>query len=168
MSTGEIIIFIAYIIGFLFTIKYQKNKIDTLRIQVKSQKDTISNIQRFMDLFKLDVVERYVQFSQKTAEKERDEAIKVITEEWQRKTELTGKVYFAEYKALLDISLNFVRSFAFSTTAEQIIRGMNDSFTKGFLIQEIDTSKKSWHDFFKAYFKESPGWIADYLLSQEE
>ncbi len=78
MSIGEIIILCVYAIGYIFTFFYQKNKIDSLKIQVNSQSGTLDSMQKFMSIFKLDEIEKYVELNKKKTLLEKQEEMKEL------------------------------------------------------------------------------------------
>ena len=65
MEIADLVILAAYAMGFLIIYIHQKKRIESLKTQVDSQSDVLSSMQRFISIFKIDEVEKFVELSRK-------------------------------------------------------------------------------------------------------
>jgi Fe-S cluster assembly ATPase SufC len=126
MSNGDIIIIVVYLIGMIFTIKYQKTKIDSLETQVKSQAGIMLKMEQFMNIFKIEQIEKYVEIMEKTYRKEKDEAIKRVEEEWKQKADRGMQLLMNEYLEVIDFSIKTISANPSNITIERFVNEMKE------------------------------------------
>lgn len=167
MTIGDIIILAAYAIGVLLTIHFQGKKISALKTQVESQSGVIENMQRFMSIFRLEEIEKYVEISRKTSEAEKREAIRIVEAEKQEfqkqaeaekqktisqvEAEIKAKasesisVLRKEQEALLDLAIKLInRSPMIHETKEYIEQMKDDVISKKHLLSIYEKNRAVW------------------------
>lgn len=126
----EAVLLIAYAIGVLIIIKFQNNKISILRTEIDSQSGIMKKTEQFMNIFKLDMVDKYVEIMQKKTQVEKDEAIKKIEEEWKHKAKQGYEFVLTEYLGLFSFSLNLIDFMPKNNVLIKALNEMPDSFAK--------------------------------------
>ena len=165
MEYGDFIILGVFAIGYIIIFFYQKNKIDSLKTQIESQSGVLSSMQKFMSIFKLEEVERYVEISRKKFLIEKEIDLKTLKEKLEATTKKNYDFLFHEY---LDVSDALIKlSFAFGAypSFEKAITEMKSVVIKQFLLKRIKKKKEDlkaqgldkgiWSRFIAqdAYFK---------------
>lgn len=78
MDIGQIIQLAGYVVGVIIIIRFQNQKIKSLTGQVESQKGILESVERFMNIFKIDDIEKYVEMTKKKMTLEQEEEIKTL------------------------------------------------------------------------------------------
>jgi len=158
MTTGDIIILVAYAIGLLLTAYFQGKKIDSLKTQVNSQSGVIENMQRFMSIFKLDEIEKYVEINRKRFEAEKEDAVKQAEVEKERtikqveaeiKAKATESIHVLrrEQEALLDLAIRLLNLGPTDARArEYIVQIGDDVISKKHLLSIYDKNQDIWRE----------------------
>ena len=81
MDTGQIIILVVYALGTLITAKYLRGKIKALKTQVDTQSGILSSVEKFMNIFDIQVVKDYVEIEKRTISLKAEEELKIIGDE---------------------------------------------------------------------------------------
>lgn len=145
MTTGEIITLGAYAIGVLATIYFQGKKISTLKTQVTSQNDIMANMQRFMSIFRLDEIEKYVEINRKRVEAETEETTKRVEKEIREKALESVHVLRREQEALLDLTMKFLNTPTMLRDTKRYLEEMNDDvFSKKPLLEVYEKNYQAW------------------------
>lgn len=149
MSVGDIIILGVYIVGFFITFFYQKNKIGALKTQVDSQSGTISSMQRLVDLYDIDKIEKFVKLSEKTVLLEKKEEIEEVKKEAKSKiVRIVKKMIEANQITKEEIiqfaKLNFYVGYKSANipNLEKTVEKMKDGFEKEVVLDMLSLSKK--------------------------
>ena len=143
MGYGDFIILGVFAIGYIIIFRYQKNKIDSLKTQVESQAGILSAMQKFMSIFKLEEIEKYVEISRKKFIMEKEENMKGLEEKIEAKTKKDYDFLFKEY---LDVSKTLNRlSSAFGSYPyfEKTILEMESVVVKESLLESIKEQKEA-------------------------
>lgn len=156
LGLGQSIILIAYVIGYLIIYFHQKNKIGALKEQIDTQKGILDQIERFMNMFSVDKLEYFEKLSTKTAQMEKELAIKEIKSKAQKSFDYALK----EYDAVLGLAYKLVDGMTYFPTIEIWLNEMEDVQTKSFLLEYL---KKRRRDI------ESEGigkreWVANFVM----
>lgn len=77
----NLVINIIILLGIIFSIYYQKNKIDALKTEVQSSKNIIDEMKSYMDIIKIDEVKKYVAVKEETVKLEEQQKRKELVEE---------------------------------------------------------------------------------------
>lgn len=141
------ILIVAYVVGVIITIHFQNRKIDALKTQLDAQSGILAQMERFMNIFKLDVVEQYVEINRKTFQLEKEEAIKKANEEWKAKAEKDKNLLSKELDALFmfAVSITFVQPS--NPHLSRLLKEMDDSYSKRTLIAALRGSLEKWNKF---------------------
>lgn len=153
MTTGEIIILIVYALGSLLTFFYQKNKIDSLKTQVNSQSGALDSMQKFMNIFQLDEVEKYVEMSKKKTLLEKQEEMKDLenrAKKDKQELEATLKSKAGQTVQMLtdDIIelLGVIRRISYNlidfSNFEKAVEEMSDGFPRDNVIKILEKAKQ--------------------------
>lgn len=140
---GQIILIFAYAIGVLIVIKNQKGEIKKLKTQIETQSGILSAMEKFMGIFKLEEIERYVEMSRKTFLMEKEDDMKAFKEKLEATTKKSYNFLFKEY---LDVSKTLNRlSFAFGSYPyfEKTILEMESVVVKESLLESIKEQKEA-------------------------
>lgn len=144
MSIGDIILLVAYAVGTLITIIFQGEKIRSLRTQINSQNNIMTNMQRFMSIFRLEDVEKYVEINRKSMEKEKEDAIKQVEQEIKLQANDAMNIIRKEYEALLDLSIKIIRTSSYLPNLSKYLAEMSDNVqSKTALMKTYDESQRS-------------------------
>jgi formyltetrahydrofolate synthetase len=145
MTTGNIIILAAYIVGVLLTIHFQGKKINALKTQVTSQNEIMANMQRFMGIFRLDGIEKYVEINRKRVDAEKQEAMKQVEKEIKEKALESIHVIRREYEALLELAMKVVSTPEMLRFARKYLEQMNDDvISKKHLLSLYEENYQAW------------------------
>ena len=74
----NLIINIIILLGIIFSIFYQKNKIDALKTEVQSSKNIIDEMKSYMDIIKIDELKKYVAVKEETVKLEEQQKRKEL------------------------------------------------------------------------------------------
>jgi len=129
----QIVILIAFIVGYIIIFFYQRNKIKGLEDTVKKMESLSGLIERYMKIFSVDEIEKYVKLSKETTQMEMvEEERKKMKSELKKKglekmdyTELLN-----EYWELFGFQLDIIYNIPYSSIVEISIDSMRDSFSK--------------------------------------
>lgn len=119
----QFVLLVAYVIGVLIINR-------TLRAQVKSQGGIMSKMEQYMNIIKLDEIQKYVEMSVKTVQMEYKEKLQKQDEEWKRKAKDSFQVVLDEFLVLLDFSLKVAGGFANNPNYIELLNNMKDSVAK--------------------------------------
>ena len=157
LGLGQIIILIAYIIGYLIIYFHQKNKIGVLKEQIDTQKGILEQVERYMSIFDLDKVEKFVEISDKTVQMEKEEAIKKIEAKAKSNHEYLFKDYEAVYKALIGL----VYALPYLPVLERTVNDMENVLSKEIILGGLNQARRNWesHEIGRE------GWIVGFIAS---
>jgi predicted ATP-dependent protease len=145
MVIGNIIILAAYAVGVLGTIYFQGKKINSLKTQVTSQNEIMANMQRFMGIFRLEEIEKYVEINRKRVDAEKQEAMKQVEKEIKDKAYESIHVIRREYEALLELAMKVVSTPEMLRFAGKYLEQMNDDvISKKHLLSLYEKNYQAW------------------------
>lgn len=156
MGLGDFIILIAFAVGYLIIFVYQKKKIGTLITQIKSQGETLKQTEKFMNIFNLDKVEKFVQISDKTVQMEKDEAIKKMKSEVKENFDYLLR----EYKGLLGVSIDLIFTLPYLPAIDKAISEMEETTTKGVILKGLKNFRKN----LETQGIDKRGWVANFVM----
>lgn len=149
MNLGQIIILIGYIVGYvigtLIIIRHLKGKISVLETRIETQSEILSNVEKFMNIFKLEEVEHYVDIIRKKSSLEKEEVLKKLEEKHKsekKKVEETFKYFLNEIAVLFEFAVKLTIFFAFHPYLEKSINEMKESDLKHKLSSAMKESKE--------------------------
>lgn len=142
MGLDQIIILIAYVVGFLIIFIHQKNKIGTLITQTKKQKSILEQVEKFMNIFDLDKVEKYVQMNERRVHMETEETIKKVKKQYESEAKKDTEFYQYQVLDLLGVlsKLSFV--FAYEPYFEKSINEIKSEFNRKILLDSIQKARE--------------------------
>lgn len=134
-----------YVVVLIIVGYYLKRKNDLLLAEIQSQKSVLESAQRFMDMFDLDKIEKYVQISERTFQREKEEEIKKIIEEYEEKVTKSKdatKFLARELEATVGATIDGIL-YSPPELRTKVIENMEDSITKEALMKSIDRFKNA-------------------------
>jgi len=142
MELGQVIILIAYAAGFLIIFIYQKKKIGTLITQINKQKGIFEQAEKFMNIFDLDKLKKYVQMNEERVQMETEETIKKIKEQYVSSVKKSSEFLLNEILDLAGVlnKLSFV--FAFEPYFEESIKGIKNESSREILLDLIQKNRE--------------------------
>ena len=141
MELGDLIILIAFAIGYLIIFVYQKKKIGILITKIDKHKDILEQTEKFMNIFNVDKVETYVKLSEKTVKMEKEEAIKKMESEFKMKeseARLDANYRMNEYTALYELAIDMIAKSPYSPVVEKSLKAMRNTDAKQGLEKFLD------------------------------
>ena len=139
MVIRDVALFIAYVVGFLIIFLHQRKKINALSTAVQSQKSILDSAKKFMDIFDLEKVKRYVEMERKTVEGETKEKLREIEEEKKKlsqeyeekmkKRKESFSILIHEHKAMMGLVV-FAMSYVPPADRFGLVELMDDSVAK--------------------------------------
>jgi len=151
MNAGQIVtlilqgvLVIGYVVGTIIIKNHQDEKIEALETGIKTQSTIMESMQRFMGLFDLDRVEKYVKISEKTFQAEKEEALKKLDEDWKKRADMSSAFLRAEWREIMTLSLNLIWSFPYSPTVEKSINEVKSVVSKDFLLETMNNARKAY------------------------
>lgn len=170
MNAGQIvtlilqgILVIGYVVGTIIIKNHQNKKIEALETGINTQSKIMESMQRFMGMFDLDQVEKYVKMSQKTFKFEKAEALKKLNEDWKKEADKSISFLIAEREDLLSLAISLIWTSPYSSALEKSINEMKSDKSKVTLLSTMKISRKAIDEAFK----DLPGWFGEYLRSHE-
>lgn len=162
MVVRDLILLVAYVIGVLATIHFQGKKINALRTQVTSQNEIMANMQRFMSIFKLDEIEKYVEINRKRVEAETQETMKKVEKEIKEKASESVNVLRREQDALVKLVMNFVNIPTILRSTKKYLQEMDDDVaSKKPLLELYEKNYQAWgnvpDDVLRAILSQTEG-----------
>lgn len=139
LGLGQIIILIAYAVGFLITYFHQKKKIGILITQIDKQKSILEQVERYMNIFDLDKVEKFVQMSEKTVQMEKEE----MKKQYEYDSEKSTKFFLDEIINLVGVLFKLSSVFAYEPYFEKTINEVKNVFFKQRLLGAIKKSREN-------------------------
>lgn len=162
MELGDFIILIAFAVGYLIIFVYQKKKIGTLITQIDKQKDILEHTERFMNIFSVDKVEKYVKLSEKTIQMEKEEVIKKMGSELKKKESERRKgidYVLKEHKALFGVVIDLIGRIPYLSVIENLLKEMKDTETKQFLEAHLENVRVN----LKSQGVDREQWLRNYM-----
>ena len=138
-----LIVQIALALGFLVVMPIM---IKIFKERIKSQESTISQMQAFMSIFKIDEVKKYVEIKEDRIKAEKELVVKSIED----KAIKSIKVYVNEFQALFGFSLKVISILAINPQLNKAIEDMPDSISKSGLIRY----KNETEDYMRRIFQD--------------
>ena len=141
MELGDIIILIVFAIGYVIIFFYQKNKIGALETQIGTQKGISEQMEKFINIFDVERVEKYVKLSEKTVKMEKEEAIKKMESEFKMKESeaiLDANYRMNEYTALYELAIDMIAKSPYSPVVEKSLKAMRNTDAKQGLEKFLD------------------------------
>lgn len=141
MELGDIIILIVFAVGYGINFFYQKNKIGALETQIGTQKGISEQMEKFMNIFEVERVEKYVKLSEKTMKMEKEEAIKKMESEFKMKESeaiLDANYRMNEYTALYELAIDMIAKSPYSPVVEKSLKAMRNTDAKQGLEKFLD------------------------------
>lgn len=126
---GEIVI----AVGLLITFFYQRHKIGSLEMQIKSQKGILDSAKAFFDLFDLDKLRGYAEIREEKTRIEKDIELKKIKEEFEekiKKEKVAGEFVSGQFVILLDSILDAL-FYLPGEFRNKVIHSMGEGVAKG-------------------------------------
>jgi hypothetical protein len=143
MDVGQIIILIAYAVGFLIIFVYQKKKIGILITQIDKQKGILDRAESFMNIFNLYKVDKYVQMDAKRVQMESEAAMKKIKEQYESKAVISTKYLLNEISDLIGVLTELSFVFAYEPYFEKSINGIKNEFFRQLFLDGIKENRES-------------------------
>lgn len=141
MELGDIIILIVFAIGYVIIFFYQKNKIGALETQIGTQKGISEQMEKFMNIFDVERVEKYVKLSERTMKMEKEEAIEKMESEFKMKesgARLDANYRMNEYTALYELAIDMIAKSPYSPVVEKSLNAMRNTDAKQGLEKFLD------------------------------
>ena len=162
MELGDIIILIVFAFGYVIIFFYQKNKIGALETQIGTQKGILEQVEKFMNIFDVDRVEKYVKLSEKTIQMEKSEVIKKMESELKKKESerRKGISYVSnEHKALFEGVMDLIDRVPYLPVIESLLKEMKDTETKQYLEAYLERVRED----LKSQDVDREQWLRNYM-----
>jgi len=145
------------IIGLIIIFIYQKKKINYL-------KNKIDTAEKFMNIFNLDKIEKYVKISEKLYKKQAELVIENEKKKIQFKTKETIKYLFKEYIILYRYVLNLLTVFPFHPYIRKSISELPDEDIKNELSSFLRKIQEEYKKLFPNLTVDTSSIIATILM----
>ncbi len=142
MEIADLVILAAYAMGFLIIYIHQKKRIESLKTQVDSQSDVLSSMQRFISIFKIDEVEKFVELSRKKFLMEKEEDLKKIKKEFKSKIDIKNNVLSIQMLELLMVLTKLSYFVGDKSYFEKSIKEMRKGIAKERALEVLNEAKK--------------------------
>ena len=127
METGQIIILVAYFIGYLITFYFQKQKIDSLENRINSQAGILSDMKTYIGIFDIDKIKKTTDWLIEAAEKKADEKIRSIEKEAKSKDSKGEKIFDENHiefiRLIAKLAVRFSKINFFENSINEMIEG---------------------------------------------
>ena len=119
----EFVLLVGYIIVVVIINK-------NLKAQIRTQGEIISNMGQYMNIIKMDEIQKYVEMSQKNVAMEYKDKLKEQDAEWKKKADLGITIILKEFLALLKFSVLVAFNFSSIPKYKELLNDMEASTTK--------------------------------------
>jgi hypothetical protein len=156
MDLGNIITLVVFAISYLIIFIYQKKKIENLKTDVEKLKDISGQMERFMNMFDLDKVEKYVAMSEKLAKMEAKTTIQQIESDAKENFDFMLK----EYTVLLEVVIEIIFKMPYLPIIENSLNEMREVQTKRSLLQALHKVRMT----LESQGIDKRGWVAHFVI----